>query len=104
MLNAVNPRPFLLDLVGKPVIVKLKWGMEYRGNLVSIDSYMNVQVHCPMCVCVYSSIYSYPVQKSLSRRNRLGSWAMSSSGATTSYTSGRTRTAHNIFCNNKFTR
>jgi small nuclear ribonucleoprotein (snRNP)-like protein len=44
MLNAVNPRPFLLDLVGKPVIVKLKWGMEYRGNLVSIDSYMNVQV------------------------------------------------------------
>jgi hypothetical protein len=27
----VNPKPFLMDLVGKPVLVKLKWGMEYKG-------------------------------------------------------------------------
>lgn len=27
----VNPKPFLADLTGKPVIVKLKWGMEYKG-------------------------------------------------------------------------
>ena len=27
----VNPKPFLNDLTGKPVIVKLKWGMEYKG-------------------------------------------------------------------------
>jgi small nuclear ribonucleoprotein F len=40
----VNPKPFLNDLTGKPVIVKLKWGMEYRGYLVSVDSYMNLQV------------------------------------------------------------
>lgn len=28
----VNPKPFLFDLVGKPVVVKLKWGMEYHGE------------------------------------------------------------------------
>ena len=28
----MNPRPFLLDLVGKPVWIKLKWGMEYKGT------------------------------------------------------------------------
>ena len=40
----VNPKPFLNDLTSKPVIVKLKWGMEYRGYLVSVDSYMNLQL------------------------------------------------------------
>ena len=40
----VNPKPFLQDLAGKPVLVKLKWGMEYRGLLVSVDAYMNLQV------------------------------------------------------------
>lgn len=29
----VNPKPFLLDLVGKPVVVRLKWGMEYKGSV-----------------------------------------------------------------------
>ena len=40
----MNPKPFLSGLTGKSVIVKLKWGMEYKGYLVSTDSYMNVQV------------------------------------------------------------
>lgn len=40
----LNPKPFLSGLTGKPIIVKLKWGMEYKGFLVSTDSYMNVQV------------------------------------------------------------
>lgn len=66
----INPRPFLLDLVNKDVIVRLKWNeAEYKGRLVvcsppppplrlppkhdadlsvflcqSIDSYMNVQL------------------------------------------------------------
>lgn len=26
------------------MIVKLKWGMEYKGYLVSVDSYMNLQL------------------------------------------------------------
>ena len=43
-MQPVNPKPFLQDLTGKPVIVKLKWGQEYKGFLVSTDSYMNVQV------------------------------------------------------------
>jgi hypothetical protein len=25
-------------------MVKLKWGMEYKGFLVSVDNYMNLQV------------------------------------------------------------
>lgn len=40
----VNPKPFLNSLRGKPVICKLKWGMEYKGFLVSVDSYMNLQL------------------------------------------------------------
>ncbi|KAI3978697.1 hypothetical protein MKX01_015872 [Papaver californicum] len=40
----VNPKPFLNNLTGSPVIVKLKWGMEYKGFLVSVDSYMNLQL------------------------------------------------------------
>jgi small nuclear ribonucleoprotein F len=35
----------LQGLVGDTVIVRLKWGQtEYRGILVSIDSYMNIQL------------------------------------------------------------
>eukprot|EP01040_Poterioochromonas_malhamensis_P021197 gene21197-25514_t len=45
MSSAINPKPFLGDLTGRPVIVKLKWGMEYKGILMSIDSYMNVQLN-----------------------------------------------------------
>lgn len=42
----MNPKPFLTDLTGQQVLVKLKWGMEYRGVLLAIDSYMNLQVCC----------------------------------------------------------
>eukprot|EP01103_Thecamoeba_quadrilineata_P001559 TRINITY_DN11409_c0_g1_i1.p1 TRINITY_DN11409_c0_g1~~TRINITY_DN11409_c0_g1_i1.p1 ORF type:complete len:100 (-),score=10.93 TRINITY_DN11409_c0_g1_i1:117-371(-) len=40
----INPKPFLNELTGKPVIVKLKWGMEYKGFLVSVDAYYNLQL------------------------------------------------------------
>lgn len=40
----VNPKPFLQLQTGKPVLVRLKWGMEYKGFLVSTDSYMNLQL------------------------------------------------------------
>ncbi|KAM5339913.1 small nuclear ribonucleoprotein F-like [Glossophaga mutica] len=40
----LNPKPFLNGLTGKPVMVKLKWGMEYRGYPVSVDGYMNMQL------------------------------------------------------------
>ncbi len=40
----MNPKPFLNELTGKQVIVKLKWGMEYKGMLISVDAYMNLQV------------------------------------------------------------
>eukprot|EP00538_Stauroneis_constricta_P003106 CAMPEP_0119546142 /NCGR_PEP_ID=MMETSP1352-20130426/682_1 /TAXON_ID=265584 /ORGANISM="Stauroneis constricta, Strain CCMP1120" /LENGTH=84 /DNA_ID=CAMNT_0007590807 /DNA_START=98 /DNA_END=352 /DNA_ORIENTATION=+ len=40
----VNPKPFLADLTGKHVRVKLKWGMEYQGQLTSSDAYMNLQL------------------------------------------------------------
>jgi len=40
----VNPKPFLNQLTGKKIIVKLKWGMEYQGFLVSTDAYMNLQL------------------------------------------------------------
>jgi len=39
-----NPKPFLSDLVDKPIMVKLKWGMEYKGVLKSFDNYFNLQL------------------------------------------------------------
>ena len=45
----VNPKPFLAELTGKQVIAKLKWGMEYKGYLVSTDAYMNLQARAPAC-------------------------------------------------------
>ncbi|KDQ09968.1 hypothetical protein BOTBODRAFT_36592 [Botryobasidium botryosum FD-172 SS1] len=43
-VTPVNPKPFLQDLTGKAVFVKLKWGLEYKGYLVSTDSFMNLQL------------------------------------------------------------
>ncbi|EMF09500.1 small nuclear ribonucleo protein SmF [Sphaerulina musiva SO2202] len=40
----LNPRPMLQGLVNKDVIVRIKWGQEYSGRLVSVDSYMNIQL------------------------------------------------------------
>ncbi|KAK2106754.1 hypothetical protein P7K49_016268, partial [Saguinus oedipus] len=40
----LNPKPFLSGLTGKPVVVKLRWGMEYKGYLVSVDGYRNLQL------------------------------------------------------------
>jgi small nuclear ribonucleoprotein F len=41
----VNPRPMLQDLVDKTIVVRLKWGQtEYKGKLVSLDSYLNLQL------------------------------------------------------------
>jgi len=31
-----------LKLIGSPVLVKLKNGMSYKGNLIKIDNYMNI--------------------------------------------------------------
>jgi small nuclear ribonucleoprotein F len=42
--TTLNPKPFLYELIGKPVIVKLKWGSEYHGILVSVDLYLNIQL------------------------------------------------------------
>lgn len=46
-LTVTNPKPFLAGLTGNPVIVKLKWGMEYKGVLMASDAYMNLQVGSP---------------------------------------------------------
>ncbi|KAF2861744.1 small nuclear ribonucleoprotein F [Piedraia hortae CBS 480.64] len=41
----LNPRPMLQGLINEPIIVRLKWGeTEYTGKLVSVDSYMNLQM------------------------------------------------------------
>ncbi|KAL9649687.1 hypothetical protein ABK040_003364 [Willaertia magna] len=40
----VNPKPFLNESVGQVVVVKLKWGMEYKGTLKAVDHYMNFQL------------------------------------------------------------
>ena len=51
----MNPKPFLNGLSGQQIIVKLKWGMEYKGILMAVDSYMNLQV----CFIVLEEDVSY---------------------------------------------
>nr|XP_048716522.1 small nuclear ribonucleoprotein F-like [Caretta caretta] len=40
----LNVKPFLNGLMGKPVMVNLKWGMECKDYLVSVDGNMNMQL------------------------------------------------------------
>ncbi|XP_015266326.1 PREDICTED: small nuclear ribonucleoprotein F-like [Gekko japonicus] len=40
----LNPKNFLIGLTGKPVMVKLKLNMQYKGYLASVDGYMNMQL------------------------------------------------------------
>jgi len=36
----------LQELINELVIIRLKWGQtEYKGRLVSVDSYMNIQLN-----------------------------------------------------------
>lgn len=47
-MNAVNPKPFIQGLVGKPVLVKLKFNnTSYKGVLASSDNYFNVSLTDP---------------------------------------------------------
>ena len=38
------PKAFLQAMANQRVSVKLKWGMEYTGRLISADTYMNLQL------------------------------------------------------------
>ena len=40
-MSNINPKPFLDLQLGKKVAIKLKWGFELQGTLVSTDQYMN---------------------------------------------------------------
>jgi len=37
-----NPNEFLKALFGRPVVVKLNSGVDYRGVLACLDGYMNI--------------------------------------------------------------
>merc|ERR1712038_1357875 len=37
-----NPNEFLKTLLGRPVVVKLNSGVDYRGVLSCLDGYMNI--------------------------------------------------------------
>ncbi|KAI5961686.1 hypothetical protein KGF57_001620 [Candida theae] len=42
----INPKPFMKSLIGKQVVVRLKWNKtEYRGQLISTDNYLNLQLN-----------------------------------------------------------
>jgi U6 snRNA-associated Sm-like protein LSm6 len=36
------PADFLKDVIGRPVVVKLNNGTDFRGILASLDGYMNI--------------------------------------------------------------
>ena len=41
-ISYFNPIPFLENLKGKKVNIKLKWGQEYKGIFLNYDDYINV--------------------------------------------------------------
>ncbi|KFH40623.1 U6 snRNA-associated Sm-like protein-like protein [Hapsidospora chrysogenum ATCC 11550] len=40
--GATDPSSFLSDIIGNPVTVKLNSGVVYKGELQSVDGYMNI--------------------------------------------------------------
>ena len=55
------------ELTGKPVYVRLKWGLEYKGFLVSTDGYMNLQVSSVLVIwwsTIFNTYHSLPTPKS----------------------------------------
>jgi len=44
-MQPVNPKPFLAELSGQEVVVKLKWGMEYKGKFAARGR----APHAPAC-------------------------------------------------------
>ncbi|GFU07034.1 hypothetical protein TNCV_2517431 [Trichonephila clavipes] len=42
--KVVTPKPFMKNLIGKWVNVKLRWGLEYRARLALFDAYINVEL------------------------------------------------------------
>lgn len=62
------------ELTGKPVYVRLKWGLEYKGFLVSTDGYMNLQVGTPstVIICCTDSTWIY-LSSQIRRNSRMAS-------------------------------
>ncbi|VDO45222.1 U6 snRNA-associated Sm-like protein LSm6, putative [Brugia malayi] len=42
MSRRQNPSEFLKQIIGKPVVVKLNSGIDYRGILSCLDGFMNI--------------------------------------------------------------
>ncbi|KAF8430018.1 hypothetical protein EV426DRAFT_812 [Tirmania nivea] len=40
--DSKDPSGFLSEIIGAPITVKLNSGVEYRGELQSVDGYMNI--------------------------------------------------------------
>ena len=71
------------ELTGKPVYVRLKWGLEYKGFLVSTDGYMNLQVRgvsLSVIDCRTHSVISWQILRSSKTESRTVLWAKYSSG------------------------
>jgi small nuclear ribonucleoprotein F len=50
------------ELTGKPVFVRLKWGLEYKGFLVSTDGFMNLQVSITPALAARLCLLQLPLQ------------------------------------------
>ena len=89
----INPKPFLAELTGKQVVAKLKWGMEYKGFLVSSDAYMNLQarMQAPCGRLTQLRQRSSPRRRSSLTESLQATWARCSSGE---YQSCAARDAH----------
>ena len=74
------------ELTGKPVFVRLKWGLEYKGFLVSTDGYMNLQVIIStpsLCSILINTLSSSRIRKNFRTGSRMAPWERFSFGKLT---------------------
>ncbi|AEA38709.1 small nuclear ribonucleoprotein E-like protein (nucleomorph) [Cryptomonas paramecium] len=43
-INIITPKIYLLSLKNKKIFIKLKWGVDYKGILMSVDRYLNLHL------------------------------------------------------------
>lgn len=54
--SAKTPADFLKSIRGKPVVVKLNSGVDYRGILACLDGYMNIAMEQTEVGAMYSCV------------------------------------------------
>ena len=59
MKTPLNPRPYINELVGKKILVRLKWGVTYTGSSTNVSSRRRCFTGCSLCLGALASVDQY---------------------------------------------